>query len=159
MFLLKLETASDGLFLSRDPIGFRGGDTNLYGYVVNDPINHMDPSGLSVATGLGKCAGGAVLAIMGGIAMKNDPVIGIALIGAGAIIIRSGVIDIQTSGSGGSGGNSCGPSGPSGGGGGGPGVGGPGGSGSGGSGGGSGGTGGSGGGGGGGSSGDGGSCQ
>lgn len=32
-------------FISEDPIGFAGGDTNLYAYVGNDPINRRDPSG------------------------------------------------------------------------------------------------------------------
>src|SRR4030095_6313192 len=33
-------------FISEDPISFSGGDTNLYAYVGNDPINFVDPSGL-----------------------------------------------------------------------------------------------------------------
>ncbi len=33
-------------FISQDPIGFNSGDTNLYAYVGNDPINFVDPSGL-----------------------------------------------------------------------------------------------------------------
>ncbi len=33
-------------FISEDPIGFAGGDANLYAYVGNDPINAVDPSGL-----------------------------------------------------------------------------------------------------------------
>ncbi len=33
-------------FISEDPIGFDGGDVNLYAYVANDPINSTDPSGL-----------------------------------------------------------------------------------------------------------------
>jgi RHS repeat-associated protein len=35
-----------GRFISEDPIGFDGGDTNLYRYVGNSPINFTDPSGL-----------------------------------------------------------------------------------------------------------------
>ena len=35
-----------GRWLSRDPIGLRGG-FNLYGYVHNDPANRNDPSGLA----------------------------------------------------------------------------------------------------------------
>jgi RHS repeat-associated protein len=38
---------STGRWLSKDPIGFGGGDTNLFGYVASDPINDIDPSGLS----------------------------------------------------------------------------------------------------------------
>lgn len=37
-----------GRWTSKDPIGFRGGDTNLYGYVANDPVNWIDPSGLKI---------------------------------------------------------------------------------------------------------------
>jgi hypothetical protein len=34
-----------GRFISRDPLGEKGG-LNLYGYVGNDPVNGVDPSGL-----------------------------------------------------------------------------------------------------------------
>lgn len=40
-----------GRFISKDPIGFNGGDTNLFGYVANDPVNWVDPSGLKIAYG------------------------------------------------------------------------------------------------------------
>ncbi len=32
-------------FIAEDPIGFAGGDVNLYGYVGNNPILRTDPSG------------------------------------------------------------------------------------------------------------------
>ena len=35
-----------GRFISKDPIGFNGGDVNLYGYVGNNPVNWVDPWGL-----------------------------------------------------------------------------------------------------------------
>ncbi len=38
--------AETGRWTAKDPIGFRGGDTNLFGYVLNDPVNLTDPSGL-----------------------------------------------------------------------------------------------------------------
>jgi RHS repeat-associated protein len=33
-------------FIAQDPIGFRGGDANLYGYTGEDPVNEIDPLGL-----------------------------------------------------------------------------------------------------------------
>lgn len=35
-----------GRFISEDPIGFGGGDVNLYGYVLNRPNRFRDPTGL-----------------------------------------------------------------------------------------------------------------
>jgi uncharacterized protein RhaS with RHS repeats len=47
-----------GRWLSKDPIGFDGGDMNLYGYVLGDPVNFFDPRGLyDVAVGGGGGAG------------------------------------------------------------------------------------------------------
>jgi len=37
-----------GRFVSEDPIGFSGGDNNVYRYSFNDPVNLEDPSGLTV---------------------------------------------------------------------------------------------------------------
>jgi RHS repeat-associated protein len=39
-----------GKFISEDPIGFGGGDSNLYRYVFNSPLNGTDPSGLQTAS-------------------------------------------------------------------------------------------------------------
>jgi RHS repeat-associated protein len=44
-------------FLSEDPIGFDGGDVNLYAYVANDPLNYTDPTGQFLLAG---CASGAL---------------------------------------------------------------------------------------------------
>lgn len=40
-----------GRWTSKDPIRFRGGDANLFGYVVGDPVNYSDPSGLKDPNG------------------------------------------------------------------------------------------------------------
>ena len=40
--------AQTGRWTAKDPILFAGGDTNLYGYVLNDPINFLDPEGTGV---------------------------------------------------------------------------------------------------------------
>ena len=37
--------AFTGRWTSKDPIGFAGGDLNLYGYCINDPVNLIDPNG------------------------------------------------------------------------------------------------------------------
>jgi RHS repeat-associated protein len=49
-----------GRWTAKDPIGFAGGDTDLYGYCLNDPVNFIDADGLflkyvgSVAVAVGK---------------------------------------------------------------------------------------------------------
>jgi RHS repeat-associated protein len=41
-----------GRWTAQDPIDFAAGDSNLYGYVLGDPVNLVDPSGLYVETGV-----------------------------------------------------------------------------------------------------------
>jgi len=45
---------------AKDPIGFAGGDTDLYGYCLNDPVNFIDPEGLWVAQVAGMGIGASV---------------------------------------------------------------------------------------------------
>lgn len=45
-----------GRFTTRDPLGYAGGDTNLYAYAGGDPINQIDPSGLdAIAVAMTAC--------------------------------------------------------------------------------------------------------
>jgi RHS repeat-associated protein len=39
-----------GKWTAKDPILFAGGDSNLYGYIENDPVNFIDPDGLRKLT-------------------------------------------------------------------------------------------------------------
>jgi RHS repeat-associated protein len=55
-----------GHWTAKDPIFFAGGDTDLYGYVLNDPINLVDPTGEFInlgAAGVGAAIGAAVGAV------------------------------------------------------------------------------------------------
>ena len=47
-----------GRWTTRDPLGFAGGDTNLYGYVLQDPVNGIDPLGLKCGCNQGQSTGG-----------------------------------------------------------------------------------------------------
>jgi RHS repeat-associated protein len=53
-----------GRWTTRDPLGFAGGDTNLYGYVLQNPVSMTDPTGLY--TGVDDAAfivGGALIGV------------------------------------------------------------------------------------------------
>jgi len=44
-----------GKWTTKDPIDFNGGDSNLYGYVLNNPVNFVDLEGLNAAKVFGVC--------------------------------------------------------------------------------------------------------
>jgi len=74
----------NGRWLTRDPLGYAGG-VNLYGYVGNDPVGRVDPSGYMVAAGailLGGTRLAAIVDLVGGGPL--DPVGDAA---AGAILL------------------------------------------------------------------------
>ncbi|MBU4316822.1 MAG: RHS repeat-associated core domain-containing protein [Proteobacteria bacterium] len=73
-----------GRWTAKDPILFEGGDTDLYGYVLNNPVNLVDPEGLFVnlgAAGVGAAIGGAVGAVNA--LFNNGNVLQGAMYGAG----------------------------------------------------------------------------
>jgi RHS repeat-associated protein len=60
--------AQTGRWTAKAPILFAGGDANLYGYVVNDPVNGIDPYGLAeTGAAIGGIIGGGIGAIAGGL--------------------------------------------------------------------------------------------
>ena len=62
--------AQTGRWTNKDPIRFEGGDSNLYGYVISDPVNYYDLNGnipIPIITGLvGAAVGGIAGASQGG---------------------------------------------------------------------------------------------
>ncbi len=44
-FWLRDYDPETGRWTAKDSLGFAGGDTNLYGYVLGDPVNWIDPKG------------------------------------------------------------------------------------------------------------------
>jgi RHS repeat-associated protein len=79
--------AEVGRWTSKDPIGFSAGDSNLYGYVLGDPLNFFDPGGQKVFYTGNQVAGGAGPAVQnqGAIAIDTSGNVGIVLTAAGGV--------------------------------------------------------------------------
>ena len=71
-----------GRWTSKDPILFSGGVFNLYGYVLNNPINSIDILGLMEICGWLSLAGGGAV------------VVGVAIWPIGVVLIAAGVVSI-----------------------------------------------------------------
>ncbi len=96
-----------GRFVQKDPLGFAGGDLNLYAYVRNNPINRIDPWGLRtgrvrvpnvLAEGLRNnilIYGGGGLVIVG-LRFQLPPatIIGLGMIGVGVVSELAGVANL-----------------------------------------------------------------
>jgi RHS repeat-associated protein len=55
-----------GRWTARDPIFFGGGQGNLYGYVLNNPVNYTDPEGKSIFVPALVIGAAAAAAVVGG---------------------------------------------------------------------------------------------
>jgi RHS repeat-associated protein len=72
----RIYDAGLGRFTTRDPIDFNAGDTDLYRFVGNDPVNRSDPSGLIdafVGVGASLIAGGGVT-VGSGVFVNSDDI-------------------------------------------------------------------------------------
>jgi RHS repeat-associated protein len=82
--------AETGRWTAKDPILFAGGDANLYGYCISDPINRIDPNGLFF---------GVDDVIVGAVIIAPEVVLAgaiIAILVAGSIWLGSKIYDNWT---------------------------------------------------------------
>ena len=60
-------------FLSEDPLGIGGGDTNVFAYVHNDPVNMIDPLGLNSGSSGGSSGGSMQLGSLSDFMNESAP--------------------------------------------------------------------------------------
>ncbi|MCK0536734.1 RHS repeat-associated core domain-containing protein [Alcanivorax quisquiliarum] len=88
--------AHSGRWTAKDPIRFSGDGPNLYGYVLNDPVNFIDPNGefLQVVVGavIGGVSAGIGATVTGGSwgDVATSALVGAAIGGLSALIPGSG---------------------------------------------------------------------
>jgi RHS repeat-associated protein len=85
-------------FIAEDPIGFLGGDVNLYGYVGNSPVLLRDPMGL-LTLGQGSLVGCGIGGVGGGLGGRKNIAFGAATGGSlgcafGTLIAVPGLIPL-----------------------------------------------------------------
>ncbi|HID69313.1 MAG TPA: RHS repeat-associated core domain-containing protein, partial [Desulfobacterales bacterium] len=89
-----------GRFISEDPLGFGGGDVNLYVYAQNNPVNFVDPMGLwTIGVDISGSAG-ALLGFTEGVTFAIDDNLNVAAIphaGGGVLVgaSASGALQLQ----------------------------------------------------------------
>jgi RHS repeat-associated protein len=78
-----------GRWTAKDPIFFAGGDTDLYGYVANDPVNAVDIFGLFIETGdvVGAIAVGVITAAKQAAIISATAASAISAAVSGAIVL------------------------------------------------------------------------
>lgn len=81
-----------GRWTSKDPILFNGGDTNLYGYVQNDPVNWIDPSGLISQEARQRAAKYAAVGTIVGVGVGAACSAGVGSLGIGAAFGVAGYV-------------------------------------------------------------------
>jgi RHS repeat-associated protein len=69
-----------GRWTAKDPIGFAGGDTDLYWYVLNNPVNAVDTIGLWTAGIDISGSAAALLGVTGGVTFAIDGALNVAAI-------------------------------------------------------------------------------
>ena len=84
-----------GRWTAKDPIRFAGGDPNLYGYVLNDPVNLVDPSGEIIPLIIAGAAVGSLVNVTGALIANGGSLTGqqlAAAITTGAIAGAAGAV-------------------------------------------------------------------
>jgi RHS repeat-associated protein len=71
--------ADVGRWTAKDPILFEGGDTDLYGYVVGDPVNGVDPEGKFAFLLAVPFAGAATAALIDAAGVTSGIILGASL--------------------------------------------------------------------------------
>ena len=74
-----------GKWTAKDPIDFAAGDSNLYGYVLNDPVNFVDPLGLLSWGDVGGVTIAAGFGMLGLSATVTAPA-WVPVVGAGLVV-------------------------------------------------------------------------